>query len=48
MAQIEGGVIDALAGGVGPEIECIAGSAAFEAVEGVGTDRLRLTHFGAM
>ena len=35
MAQIEGGVVDALAGGVGPEIEGVAGSAAFEAVEGV-------------
>jgi len=35
LAQVEGGVIEALAGGVGPEVEGVAGLAALEAVEGV-------------
>ncbi len=35
LAQIEGGVIDVLSSGVGPEVEGITGSAAFEAMEGM-------------
>jgi len=35
LAQVHGGVIDALASGVSPEVEGIARTAAFEAVEGV-------------
>ena len=36
MAEIEGGVVEALTVGVGPEVEGVAGAVALEAVEGVG------------
>ena len=33
MTQLDGGVVDGLFGGLGPEVQGVAGTAAFEALE---------------